>query len=280
MDEELLADPDAIRACLGSDVLACIFAHLGGRIADVAGLRAEAARHGVAWIDDHCQSFTPELALDVNSMTVFSFGLGKNLMATAGGALVSPLLAEDCARAAAAMDREPSRHARVRFAVSLLRFYAWRLWPALAARLVRLGSMTSQYGYRLMSRRDAALLGAQLDSAGSILAGRRRNARVMLDALQSDAVLTQAGAGHVYTKLSFIFGTPEARERFFEVMGRQGIEYEPMYVPLHMRMGEACVSTRIAPLCERMYRNVFNVPVRPNLTPRELRRVKNAIGKL
>ncbi|MGB8378539.1 MAG: aminotransferase class I/II-fold pyridoxal phosphate-dependent enzyme, partial [Rhodanobacteraceae bacterium] len=108
-------DNDALHQALGRDTLAVVPAHLGGRVADIAGVQAMAHAAGAMVVEDAAQALgarhgdsTPVgLKGDIG---VFSLAAGKGLSTYEGGLLLSrhPQLHEDLRHAARSVLRRHS----------------------------------------------------------------------------------------------------------------------------------------------------------------------------
>ncbi|NQU42466.1 DegT/DnrJ/EryC1/StrS family aminotransferase, partial [bacterium] len=110
---------ETVRPALSPNTLAIIVAHLGGRYADdLPVIRELACQTGAVVIEDVCQALgghTDNRAWGADAdMAVFSFGLGKNLMATAGGALTANICLDSLRERKNSLMPEPLGKARLR----------------------------------------------------------------------------------------------------------------------------------------------------------------------
>jgi dTDP-4-amino-4,6-dideoxygalactose transaminase len=92
--DTLLIDADTVAPAVGPRTAAILVVHLYGQMADMPGLSALAARHGLALVEDAAQAhgarFTGRRAGSWGAAAAFSFYPGKNLGALGdGGAVVS-----------------------------------------------------------------------------------------------------------------------------------------------------------------------------------------------
>jgi dTDP-4-amino-4,6-dideoxygalactose transaminase len=86
-------DPEALRALVHSDTLAVITTHLGGRVADVAGVGATVHAAGACLIEDAAQALGARTATQSVGLSgdvgFFSLGAGKGLSIFEGGLIVA-----------------------------------------------------------------------------------------------------------------------------------------------------------------------------------------------
>lgn len=257
---------------LGPRTLAVIVVHLGGKRADdTAPIVELTARHGGVAIEDVCQALggrTDEAPWGgVAPLAIYSFALGKNLMATAGGVLVSRQFQREVGQEAEALGWEEPGAVAARFAHLLemrgrdgLRLLAS---PGPLPRAAFVASYTSSR----MSGLDAQLIRHQLRRLSEVLALRARNARVLHEALggQNGLAVPAAAGHHVWTKFTVVAATAAAAHRIRTRLSAAGIETEDMYTPLHLREFARAFASGPLPLTERMAPGAFNLPVRPHL---------------
>lgn len=278
---ELLTEDAELARHFSKKTLAVLLVHLCGKSLDTQAITAEAVRQGITPIEDHCQNLggIPR-DRDWPGLAVFAFGLGKNAMATAGGAVVANVHHAEFVRAEAGLQEESMEAAQRRFAY----FEACHFSPREFERLRAAGGIPSspgdsQFGCVKMNFLDARLMMVQLLKLDEILSGRKDHAlrlRSKLGMFPSIFGLQTADA-HIHTKLSVRLADRRLSRRFQEWMTRRGIELEPMYVPLHLRHFASAFRRESLPVCEKIYHSVVNVPVRPNLMPRELEKLAREI---
>ncbi|SBW10851.1 conserved hypothetical protein [uncultured delta proteobacterium] len=269
-------DQGVVREVLDETVLACVYPHLCGNVDEVSQLRGLAQEHGIAWIDDYCQGYAPGLDIAHNGFAVFSFGMGKNLMATAGGALVARGVKNNN-DISHVLSTETSKHAGVRLLVILLRHFLRFSVPDRFLGKPR--ALGAQYEYKGMSKLDAVLLNVQLAKAPEIIRVRRENGQNLLEVMPSDVPGGITAPRHLFTKFPLVCKDDTEVERLCAVFWKYNIELENMYIPLHMRFDRFCVSEYCPPCCEKLKGHVFNVPVRPNMSNREKIRVRRALSE-
>jgi dTDP-4-amino-4,6-dideoxygalactose transaminase len=280
IDKNLNVSVDSVKGLLREDTLAILVPHLCGCKARIREIASVAHANGVFVIEDVCQALGGKddgvFLGTCGDMSVFSFGMGKNLMATAGGALVSHVFAEEVRQEAQMLGKEETSLVKRRF--------KWTVFKYFFRPVVNIDRYkSSAYTYSEMHPLDAQLVCAQLDRLEGILEGRRKNARKVIEALRTAGLkcVLQNEEDHIYTKLSVICECPEDYCKLRNALHRRRIETEGMYTPLHLQACAAKSSTKEGwPHSEEIYGNVFNIPVRPNLTERQLNRILTAIGSI
>jgi len=277
VDQDLLPDTADMIAHMGPDVLACSAVHLCGCRMETASLIAAAGQHGIAVIEDCCHSLGGGLVSNA-AFQIFSVGLGKTAMATAGGALVSRRFADDVRAAAERWQADDSAAAAARYRHFRKGYFqaSGSLPEPLAPELY------TQFESRLISDVDARLALVQLDRRPDIVRKRQEFGRRMRKVLaeRGDLFRLQADRDHIYTKLTVTCLTKSAADRLMRVMTAQGIEIEPMYLPLHTRDFAAAYARRPLRFTETLTGRVYNIPIRPNLTEPELQRIERALRKI
>ena len=137
-------------------------------------------------------------------------------------------------------------------------------------------------GYRYCKRHplDAQLIISQLKRLDEIIENQKKNACEIIQFLRKTdlAFHLQEGKNHTYTKLSVIFDNEHDCLKLQEALHRASIVTEEMYTPLHTRdFSKGFFNGENLANAEKVYKNVFNVPVRPNLSRRQIERIKRAI---
>ncbi len=273
IDRNLNISKDSVAFLLKRDVLAVVVPHLCGCKAEIEEIATIAKEEGIVVIEDVCQTLGRE---DSNyflgtryDMSIFSFGMGKNLMATAGGILISNILKDEIYEKAKNLGKEDTSLVMRRFVNTLIRHFL---------KLSRGDDkcLLNAYEYNEMHPLDAKLISLQLDKLETILRKRRENAQRIIEALhRTDFEFSlQDKENHIYTKLSLIFENSEDCKDMKVVLHRASIETEPMYTPLHLRQFAVDFSSNKGlPYSEKVYKNVFNIPVRPNLSEKQLSKI-------
>jgi len=277
IDENLNLSKDSVRKCDEGSTLAVVVPHIGGCEAEIEEIALVARQRSIVVIEDACQSLGRKSSNHYDGsqydMAIFSFGLGKNLMGTAGGFLSSKILETDICEEAKNLEREKTSMVRKRFREIVLK-YSLNLNGNVDRYIL------SSYGYNRMHPLDAGLVLSQLDKLDTILQKRRRNAKIVTNSIRLSAldIRLQEDTDHVYTKLPLIFGDAKTCKTLSNALQQEGVETESMYIPLHLReFGTVYNTGDPLPNAERAYKNVFNVPVRPNLGEGELKRIVRAI---
>jgi dTDP-4-amino-4,6-dideoxygalactose transaminase len=151
-------DPASVAAAVTDRTRAIVVIHYGGVAADMEGLLAIAARHGLAIIEDNAHglggSWRGRPLGTIGTMGTLSFHDTKNVHCGEGGAL---LLTDEILMARAEIIREKGTD-RARFLRGAVDKYCWQ-------------DIGSSY---LPSEFNAAVLHAQLDEFETIQAGRHR----------------------------------------------------------------------------------------------------------
>jgi dTDP-4-amino-4,6-dideoxygalactose transaminase len=283
IDSNLLVDNERLKENLSSDVLACLLVHLCGKMANTTPILEEARKRGIAVIEDHCQATGAELLYPYTNakpdFCTYSFGMGKNAMATAGGALVAYTLHEELRTESKTLQPEDVSFAHQRFVFCHQSYFLSKPSGGPEVKQVFEARYNPYDNYIAMNPLDALILVEQLKKLRSIIENRQRNASVIISRLNlfPSIFSTQSPGLHIYTKLSVILKNSALLNDFVSFMDMNAIQSERMYTPLHLRDFGIPFRKEALEVSETIYPLVVNVPVRPNLTKNELARVANAI---
>ena len=277
IDQDLLTSRTHFASLLANDVLACLLVHLTGKRLPVEEMIPGAAALGIATIEDHCQFMggIPSPEQSGAAFYIFSFGLGKNAMASAGGALVAARFQEQVLAEAALLQKEPTEFARRRFARCWSRFFGSPAAPVSIEPTDR-----SQFGFVSMNPVDAAILKIQFGKLAAIIQKRRENAALLSTQAAASPQLyaSPTPENHTYTKFGLRVRTAAVLAAFWEFSKKRGIELEPLYVPLHLQPCGSRFRQGPLPVTEEIHARVVSVPVRPNLDPAEVDRISRALA--
>ena len=252
--ERLTLDPAAAEAAITPRTRALMPVHLYGQPADLDGIHAVAARHGLAVVEDACQAHlathrgTPVGRGSV--ATAYSFYPTKNLGALGDGGAVTT---GD---------------------------------PALAERIKRLrnGGQTSRYHHDergINSRLDelqAAVLRARLPRLAERTAVRRQLAADYRARLAGAPVQVprECDSGHVYHLFPVLVAE---RDRFQAHLRAAGIETLIHYpVPIPRQPAATVWSPAMCPVADRVTAEVVSLPLYPSLSPDALAEVTAAVA--
>ncbi len=252
--ERLTLDPAAVEAAMTSRTRAVIPVHLYGQPADLTGIAAIAARHGLAVVEDACQAhLATHRGVPVgrgSAAATYSFYPTKNLGALGDGGAITT---DDA---------------------------------ALAARLKRLrnGGQVSRYHHDergVNSRLDelqAAVLRARLPLLAGQTAIRRGLAAGYRASLHAAAVHVprECDPGHVYHLFPVIV---DDRDRFQAHLRALGVETLIHYpVPIPRQPAASAWAPAPCPVADRVCASVVSLPLYPSLTAAALAEVTAAVS--
>ena len=279
INEDLNLSVDSVKNILKSEenILAVIVPHLGGCAAPIAEIAKLARGKDIVVIEDAAQAFGLKIDGMLTGtrygMSIFSFGIGKNLMASAGGFLWSNTFQKEIEEEAEKLGREQDENVKKRFQIYLKQYF-------LHLKGDDTPFIQSAHEYNALHPFDARLILSQLDKLDTIITRRRENAKKIIAALQKTPLhyLLPSDPGHIYTKLSVIFKNRDDYYALTKSLSAAGIQTEEMYTPLHLRgLTPSAFSPCSLSMSERLYKYVLNIPARPNLTLRELHKITRAI---
>ncbi|MGH9348934.1 MAG: DegT/DnrJ/EryC1/StrS family aminotransferase [Vicinamibacterales bacterium] len=251
--ERLTIDPASCEARIGARTAAIVPVHLFGQPADLTPLRAVAARHALAIVEDCCQAHLATCeGVPVGTAGIagaFSFYPTKNLGALGdGGAVVTGD-------------------------------------PALAGRLRRLrnGGQTDRYRHveaGVNSRLDelqAAVLHARLGFLPGWTRRRRAIAARYRAALPPASAVPECDRGHVYHLFPIRSADRDGLQAHLHARGIETLIHYPVTLPRQQAFA-ACDPAE-APAADRAVRELLSLPLHPRLGDDDVMRVAEAVGE-
>lgn len=260
LDSTWCIDPAAVEAAITPRTTAILAVDLYGQTADYVALRRIADQHGLLLIADAAESLGATLnstaAGSLADISTFSFFGNKVITSGEGGAVTT---AREDFNARVLQLRNQGNHATQRYFHEVVGF-----------------------NYR-MTNIAAAILTAQLERAGDLIAQRRRVVDDYERALGSDPRLRrqQIATGAIPTPWIYsvrITGAsgPE-RDRIIDSLASEGIESRPVF-PLVQDMPFVPEDQRAStPIAERISREGISLPTYPRLAGEDIATVCAAL---
>jgi dTDP-4-amino-4,6-dideoxygalactose transaminase len=275
---ELISTPEQYLNAIDESTLCVVLVHLcGKRLGDDHRQQILEAcrRRRVYSVDDNCNYLWPmpqDLRADVE---FFSFGFGKTLTATAGGALVSRVAHEELIEEFGRYWTQDEDAVKIRYEYLVGEYGGRSVSPEVAARYK---SRQSQFNTVTMANLDMWLVLQQSHHLGKTIRiqikhGERLHRLVMK---YPHLFLSQGLDNNMFMRFPLIFRDVETFNRFWTHMHYWRIGLEGMYRPLHLRHPKLHKGG-ILKAAESVYPRVFNVPNRPGLRRRELARICEAL---
>lgn len=302
IDDNLNIDPNSVERCISDKTKAIIVAHLCGKVASVKQIMDIAQERGIAVLDDAAQAcgakYGEKFVGTHGHVGIFSFGMGKNIMATQGGMLVtnSEEIFEKAIRTELSEENSMEVLKRVVNVFLEFRLRKFTRIPYMAVRkyipTLRKPSNSSFSSFpscKKMSNLDAALTLIQLSKLNIIIRKRVRNANLLTEYLEGiDEIETPEGAypEHVFTKyvirvsdgaMSSTYKRVTTLVKMARFLERRGIEPEWLYNPLHLRIRNKNYKRVELPNTEDLYRRVICLPINPFLSEEQIRYIASNV---
>jgi dTDP-4-amino-4,6-dideoxygalactose transaminase len=263
---QLVSEPDQYSAAIADDVLAVLVVNLcGKRLSDPARTQVFnlCRERGVFSIEDNCHYLVPIGAEPRPDMELHSFGFGKVLPATAGGALIARTGIAEVAAELQHYTTEPAGAADTRFSYFMARFRGGVAPPAIEEAYQR---ARTQYGDVLMTGFDAALALAHAPQLSKTIRRQIRVSKKLLSSLnRHPGTFSHPGVeNNIFTRLPVVLRDAEVFNQFWTRMTEERVELEGMYLPLHLKFPELHNGSPL-PCAEQVYGRVFNIPNRASL---------------
>jgi len=250
-------DPARVEAAITPRTRAIVPVHLYGQMADMDALAAIAGRHGLVLIEDACQAhgatYSGRRAGSIGLSAAFSFYPGKNLGACGEGGIV------------VTDSDEQMRTMR-----------SLRDW----GQAERYNHVLKGFNYR-MDAIQGAILDIKLRHLESWTEARRAHAaryrQLLADIATIGLPAELPGRRHVYHVFAVRTRDRDGLRRQLASEGVQtGLHYP---IPVHLQKAHADLGYREGdfPIAEALAREMLSLPIFPEMTPRQLQAVADAI---
>lgn len=231
-------------------------------------------QRGVVSIEDNCHHFVAPRKQSRADMEFYSFAFSKSLSTTGGGALISRLRQSYISEQLETYARQDDAAVETRF-----RYYAKRFGQGgqTMQENEAFSRARTEFGRVLLSDLDLALADRRSASIASVIADQQRNgAALSTQMMHYPSVFSTLDPGrNSYTRFPVTLADPPMFNRFWSFMSERKIELEGMYVPLHL----SDEAPPVLPNAEAVYRRVYNVPVRSNLSEKQFVRIASALNE-
>ena len=263
-------DPTSVEAVLTERTKAIVVIHYGGVAADMEGLLAIAARHGLAIVEDDAHglggSWRGRALGTIGTMGTLSFHDTKNVQCGEGGAL---LLTDEVLMARAEIIREKGTD-RARFLRGAVDKYCWQ-------------DIGSSF---LPSEFNAAVLDAQLEEFETIQANRHRVWNAYAEALPDWArrngvrlMTVPPDCSHAAHLYYLRMPTSRDRDDLIDHLAARGISAPFHYVPLDSSPAGLKLGCTPVPCVNsaEFAATVVRLPLWPGLRDEQVARVIDAV---
>lgn len=299
IDDDFNISPQSIIKHISEKTRAVIVAHLSGKVAKIQEIKESIKGRNIFVIEDACQAtgakHNASYLGTLGDVGIFSFGMGKNMMATAGGLVVTN--SEELYNRIQNLKVKREHTEKVlRRAVHHILMYRLSHYTSpffiiknTAINIIGYLVQTND-NYRLskMSNMDAAILRIQLLKLNEIIERRRRNARILCQELSQleDITIPDFDGEHVFTKFLITLkkgseptrvGLGEEVLEFVIYLRKAGIEAEQTYTPLHLREGFQRYCKGRLSNSEDLYWRSTTLPVQPNLEEKDMMYVSKIV---
>lgn len=292
IDDDFNISPQSIRKHISEKTRAVIVAHLSGKVAKIEEIKESIKDRNILVIEDACQAtgakHNDNYLGTLGDVGIFSFGSGKNMMATAGGLLVTN--SEELYNRIQNLKVERGHTGEVlRRAVHYILKYRLSRYTApffivknVATDIIcHPDQATDDCRLSRISNMDAALLRIQLGKLGEIIDRRQRNAGILCQELSrvEDITIPDFDGEHIFTKFIITLrkgskptrvGLCEEIREFVRYLAKASIQPEATYTPLHLREGFQGYCKGRLPNSEDLYWRSITLPVQPNLEEKDM----------
>jgi len=292
-------NPESVREYLTPKTRAVIVAHLSGKVAKIDEIKEIIKNRNIFLIEDACQitggKHGGKFLGTLGDVGIFSFGMGKNMMATAGGFLATN--SQDLyyrilnikignEKPGEVLKRAIHRVVKFRFRKYSMPFFIIK--DVITSKFV--SESPSKYELLRISNLDAALLRLQLGKLEEIIEKRKRNAKILHRELSQieEVVIPEFDEDNIFTKFIIIFkkgtkplkiGLCQEVRSFTRYLKKYSIETEETYTPLHLRKEFKQYYRAILPKSEDLYWRATTIPVQPNLKEKDILYISNVIKR-
>lgn len=295
-DNDMNIDTTKLKQGLSKDTAGIIASHLTSRISNMDEINEFAERHDLKVIDDSAQvmgnTYHGKQAGTLAEVGILSFGFGKVLMSTHGGAITTDNHELGEIIENAQLPKESLHEMRKR----VPRFYSNYIFRKYTRPFYVIKDavthppidtlMGHDYTIKDISNMDAGLVKIQLEKLKEIIILRRRNA-LLMNELLSDLrnVIVPEPKGRIFSKyiLTLDVKNHQTNTRNNLLVGlkrhleKNRIETEWPYMPIHTRDG--CHGFRKGDLSnsENLWGRMITLPVHPNMSEQDVLYVGNKV---
>lgn len=296
IDRELNLSFDSVLAAASNEVAAVILPHLFGTwAADASAIISFAKDRGWLVVEDAAQSFgfgSDRSGVGYcGDVVVLSFGPGKPIEATGGGALIVRNDTLIASLESVDLSAEPEGRVKAR-ATSFWRHY---MAPPRSIGRQRLREFVTGSSDRTdagstapmqISPLDAAITQQQLGHLSDSVQAQRANAAKWAKLLAPFATEPNWSTAPIERstclKYWIVHEGPDAdREASImrKALWRSGVECELLYTPIHMRNDYPTFRRTPTPVTDAVWRATFALPCRPNLARSDWDRIESGVGR-
>lgn len=277
-----------------------IIVHHGGKLLSIGPFLTFCRKRNIAVVEDACQALGAQypdgtFAGLKGDIGIFSFSMGKNVMATAGGMAVTNDQKLYQKMLVQAKTDESGITVFKRVLYRLFR-HAWGKYFSLffnSLEFLRLLFERKQkkqrqlplYKVCRLSNLDASILLFQLKKLDTIISLRKKYARKIFNIVTGyGGVASVDDKNNIFTKYYLIFpraalpnpaGTADLVQQCWDYLACRGVELEHNYTPMHLK--SVPVQGLRLPKTEFLAGRSIAIPVRPNLTEKEMKRICMAL---
>lgn len=284
---------------INEKTLAVISCNLFGILSDMDRLRAITTNAGAFLVDDAAQSFgslwNGEPSGTIGDAGFISLDRGKNMTAYSGGVIVTGRddLAEIIKPSVSELAR-PGMMSNLKTALMLC-VYGRLLYPRaywLPATLPFLGlgetSYNENFGISRLGSFQLAAAGVNVDQLDTNNRTRKKNAQLLIEALESDQRYTIAGYRDrslpVYLRLPLLCKDRNLRDKALQSLRKNGIQASGMYpsiiVVIPAIESEFDKTAQDFPGGEKIVDRLLVLPTHPYLKQRDILKIVNTLSDL
>ena len=287
IDENLNIDPDRVLEAIDKDTKAILVPHLFGKAADILKLVDIAKKNNLYLIDDSAQSLGIKIEEKYlgtfGDVGIFSFGMFKPLIGIGGGALLTddPVVYR---RAKLMCNMEESGKGEHIKALKILIKSKFRKFSFPLFLLVRyIKNLKSRSGKPDNFHQEGSFTSANMSKLKSLFVlsqleniDRNLEKRVILGTIMFNELLKlkfiKPGfsdvKNHGFLKFVIKVESEDFRvtDKLLYFLLKRGIESEPAYIPLHLRINHHVFLNRT----ENIYSRLLCLPINPSMNEKDV----------
>lgn len=276
--ETLCLDPQSVIKKISSKTKAIIIVHYGGRCAEVSKIKEIANEKGILVLEDAAHglgaSYKGKMVGNLGNSTAFSFYATKNLTTIEGGMLTT-------------------NNQKIYKQASVLRLHglsteAWKRYSK--GHSAKYQVLAAGFKYN-MTDLQAAIGLSQLEKYRRLQKRREEIAGLYLDGLSglSGAILPlksskdNQSAWHLFPIRLVAKKANMNRDEFIVRLAEKGIGTSIHFLPLHLQpfyLKNFCTKTSRLAVTEKVAKEVVSIPLYPNLTNKEVKKIVTSVREL
>lgn len=274
INEDLNINLESLYPCINDKTLAVIVIHTGGRyVTDLMKINELSKIKQFEIIEDFCQGTGIKHLKPTSDFSIYSFGLGKHVSATAGGILLAKKFLREINELSQDLGNEESENPIMRYKYTIEELIPYKRdrvkEPVIAFK--------SSYINHVMSPFDAEIAFYQLGKIDVINQSKKLKIEIIQKYLEEIDDLQLIGSNKEISGKITLLSLNEDITGLKQALSENNIETESLYKPLHIRdIGKQYCNHNLHH-SEGVYNKLLNLPDSAFISPKDMAKIGEII---